>query len=116
MADNASRITQTVGQLEEAEFELPEMGQWALVWRRFRRHKLADARPLVLLVVFIFLSFGAPLIAPYPYDKINMNDQYALPSAKYLLGTDELGRDIFSRLLYAGRISLDGGPDLHHPQ
>ena len=93
----------TVGATEE--FELPEMGQWALVWRRFRKHRLAYFG-LFMLALFVVLSFGAPWIAPYPYDKINMADNYALPSLKYFLGTDELGRDIFSRLLYAGRISL----------
>ena len=87
------------------EFELPEMGQWALVWRRFRRHRLAYFGLMVLLL-FVVLSFGAPVFAPYPYDFINMTATYELPSGKYLLGTDELGRDIFSRLLYAGRISL----------
>ena len=89
----------------EEEFDLPEMGQWALVWRRFRRHKLAFVG-LFTLLLFMVLSYGAPFIAPYPYEKLNLADQYAFPSSKYLLGTDELGRDIFSRLLYAGRISL----------
>ncbi|MHB1414213.1 MAG: ABC transporter permease [Chloroflexota bacterium] len=89
----------------EEELDLPEMGQWALVWRRFRRHKLA-LLGLVVLLVFAALSFGAPWIAPYPYDKIDIANNYAEPSLQHLLGTDELGRDIFSRLLYAGRISL----------
>lgn len=106
MAENERRIEPALAvPLEEQEFELPEMGQWQLVWRRFRRHKLAILG-LGTLVLFAVLSFGAPFIAPYPYEKINLADQYALPSGKYLLGTDELGRDIFSRLLYAGRISL----------
>ena len=87
------------------EIDVPEMGQWALVWRRFRRHRLALLGLLVILL-FACLSYGAPWVAPFPFDKMNMNDQYALPSASHWLGTDELGRDIFSRLLYAGRISL----------
>ncbi|MCL4466305.1 MAG: ABC transporter permease [Chloroflexi bacterium] len=95
--------SRAVGATEE--LDLPEMGQWALVWRRFSRHRLAYLG-LIVLVFFVVLSFGAPWLAPYPYDKINMNDNYSLPSAKYFLGTDELGRDIFSRLLYAGRISI----------
>ena len=89
----------------EEELDLPEMGQWALVWRRFRRHRLA-LLGLIVLLIFATLSFGAPWIAPYPYDKIDIAHNYAEPSLRHLLGTDELGRDIFSRLLYAGRISL----------
>lgn len=87
------------------ELDLPEMGQWALVWRRFRRHRLAFVG-LIVVLIFAVLSYGAPVLAPFPFEKINMNDQYALPGYPYWLGTDELGRDIFSRLLYAGRISL----------
>jgi peptide/nickel transport system permease protein len=99
-ANRSSQITIT-----PEELDLPEMGQWALVWRRFRRHKLAFFG-LFIVSFFMIISFGAPFVAPYPYDKINMADTYATPGMQHLLGTDELGRDIFSRLLYAGRISL----------
>ncbi|MHB1133056.1 MAG: ABC transporter permease [Chloroflexota bacterium] len=87
------------------DFDMPARGQWALVWQRFRRHRLAYAS-LFVIGFFLAMSIAAPLIAPYPFDKINMTETYALPSAQHLLGTDELGRDIFSRLVYAGRISL----------
>lgn len=78
----------------------------AVVWGRFRRHKLALAG-LILIIVFILMAIFANLIAPY--DPINYQDPYnknAPPSAEHLLGTDEIGRDVFSRLLYAARISL----------
>jgi peptide/nickel transport system permease protein len=87
-------------------------GQWTLAWRRLRRHKLAMLG-LVVLTLITLASITAPLIAPYPYEEINLTRSYAPVFAAgdagrpmHLLGTDRLGRDMFSRLLYAGRISL----------
>ena len=88
------------------------MGQWALVWRRLRRHRLAMIG-LVVLTLVVILSLLAPLIAPYSYEEIDLRRAYSpllSPGAPdrpvHVLGTDGLGRDILSRLLYAGRISL----------
>jgi peptide/nickel transport system permease protein len=88
------------------------VSQWMLVWRRLRKHKLAMAGLAVFSAV-VLLSLLAPVIAPYSYEEINLTNSYAglfSPGAEgaapHILGTDKLGRDIFSRLLYAGRISL----------
>ena len=87
-------------------------GQWTLAWRRLRRHKLAMFG-LVILTLVTLASIAAPLLAPYPYEEINLMRSYApvLSSGDpgrpmHYLGTDRLGRDTLSRLLYAGRISL----------
>jgi peptide/nickel transport system permease protein len=77
----------------------------ATAWRRFKKHKLAMFS-LVVLALLLLASIFAPLIAPYPPDRINASNLYAAPSAAHLMGTDGLGRDIFSRVLYAGRVSL----------
>lgn len=86
--------------------------QTALAWRRLRRHKLAMLG-LFMLIIIAVASLSAELIAPYPFEEIDLRRVYAplmspgeegRPS--HFLGTDALGRDIFSRLLYAGRISL----------
>jgi peptide/nickel transport system permease protein len=80
--------------------------QLAIVWRRFRRHHLAVAG-LAIITLFILMGIFAPLLAPF--DPITYQDPYtknAPPSSQHLLGTDEIGRDVFSRLLYAARISL----------
>lgn len=80
--------------------------QFFIVWRRFRRHHLAIAG-LIVVVGFMLLAIFANTIAPY--DPIGDQDPYnknAPPSAAHLLGTDEIGRDVFSRLLYAARVSL----------
>lgn len=91
--------------LDEEVLTTEEMSQWRLVWRRFRRHRLG-----LLGISVIGLIAGAcvlaPWIAPYPFDKPDTSIMMATPSVSHWLGTDELGRDVLSRLLYAGRISL----------
>lgn len=88
------------------------VSQWGLAWRRLRRHKLAMVG-LVLLALIVLASLGAQLIAPYDYDTIDLVRPYAplftpgdAGMPMHILGTDALGRDILTRLLYAGRISL----------
>jgi peptide/nickel transport system permease protein len=81
-----------------------------IVWNRFRRHKLALVSMFVLIVIILACAF-ASVIAPYN-PTISQKDasgtilKNAPPSLTYIMGTDEIGRDVFSRLLYAGRISL----------
>lgn len=74
------------------------------VVRRFRRHHLA-AFSLVVLVIFGGLALFAPLIAPYDPDAIVGGFSKA-PTLAHWLGTDQIGRDVLSRLLYGMRISL----------
>lgn len=84
------------------------LSQWALFRRRFRRHKAAMASIVVLVALFL-LCFGASWIAPYSPTKQNLIDLPTGPNASHWFGTDELGRDYFSRILYAGQISLKIG-------
>jgi len=79
-----------------------------LVWRRFVRHRLAELS-MVFLGVLLVLSFAAPLIAELRGVDPSMTDLYHRlegPSARNWLGTDDLGRDLFQRLLDGGRVSL----------
>jgi peptide/nickel transport system permease protein len=78
------------------------------IWRRFLRHRLA-VLGLSILLVLIFAAVTAPLIAPHdPYQSILTAVRQA-PSATYILGTDPIGRDILSRVIYGARISLSVG-------
>ncbi len=86
----------------------PVRSQRALIWRRFRRHKLAMVAAAVLLVL-TFLVALAPVIAPFPFDRQNLDIIKEPPSAQHLMGTDDFGRDLFTRILYGGRISLTIG-------
>jgi len=78
---------------------------WGLAWRRLRRHHAAMAGgAAVVLIVLLVLT--APWIAPFRPDVPNYRLTLAHPSWRHLCGTDQFGRDIFSRILYGGRISL----------
>jgi len=90
---------------------IEEESPWTIIWRRFRKHKLALAG-IVVIVVIALACFLAPWVAPYdPIHDIAKDENGQIikndpPSSQHLMGTDNIGRDVFSRLLYAGRISL----------
>lgn len=75
-----------------------------IVWKRFARHKVAFVSLFVLIILTLAAIF-APLIAPHDPDAIAGMFGGA-PNGQFFLGTDEIGRDVFSRLLYAMRVSL----------
>jgi peptide/nickel transport system permease protein len=83
----------------------PHISQRTLVWRRFRRHKLAMLGA-GLFAILVLASLAAPLLVRYPPDAQDLFNILQAPNATHWLGTDELGRDVFSRLLYGGRTSL----------
>lgn len=74
------------------------------VFRRFKRHRLAMVS-LVIVMILGLAAFLAPIIAPYDPDAI-VGSFSGAPNGEHLLGTDQIGRDVLSRLLYAMRISL----------
>ena len=75
------------------------------LWRTLRRQPLAFVG-LLLVVLFAVLAVFAPLLAPHPPAALDLEHRLASPSAVHLFGTDELGRDTFSRIIYGARISL----------
>ncbi|MDD6811057.1 MAG: ABC transporter permease [Lachnospiraceae bacterium] len=77
---------------------------WQTVFRRFKRHKLATVS-LVILAVLGGAAILAPIIAPYDPNEI-VGPFSGAPSKEFWLGTDQIGRDVLSRLLYAMRVSL----------
>ena len=96
----------------EQPVERPVESQWSIVRRRFLRHRMAVSS-LILLIVLFGASLLAPWIAPFPRDAIDLNAQFLAPlsrnpttGALHMLGTDHIGRDLFTRVLYSARISL----------
>jgi len=79
-----------------------------MAWRRFRHHRLAMVGAGVALGL-ILMALLAPWLAPYAFDRIALGSRWASPSAEHFFGTDELGRDVLTRIMYAGRISLSVG-------
>lgn len=78
---------------------------WSDAIRRLFKNKAAVAGAVVLIVLIVLAAF-APWIAPYPYAYQNLDLGASPPSSAHLLGTDVLGRDLLSRILYGARISL----------
>jgi peptide/nickel transport system permease protein len=79
-----------------------------LVWKRFSTNKLAVAGGIVVLILFA-VAVAAPLIAPYNPDHIDRRHILEPPGLHHLLGTDDLGRDVLSRMIWGSRISLAVG-------
>ena len=78
---------------------------WRDAWRRLLRNKLAvlgGVTVLLLCLVAIFADF----IAPYSYTKANFGKIYEFPSREFPLGTDQLGRDVLSRMIFGARVSM----------
>ncbi|HET8999011.1 MAG TPA: ABC transporter permease [bacterium] len=78
---------------------------WGLAWQRFRHHKVALGGAAVVLVL-VLITLLAGVIAPYRFEDIDLTARLRSPSWTHLLGTDTIGHDVFTRLLYAGRVSL----------
>ena len=76
-----------------------------ILWRRFRRHK-AGFISFVILLFLIGLAVAAPWLSPYDPNAIDPQAFSAAPNAQHWLGTDSIGRDVLSRLLYGTRLSL----------
>ena len=75
------------------------------ILRRFVKHRLAVVSVFVLLIMVI-LAIGAPVFTTFDPNAIDARNLRKPPSAVHILGTDEIGRDVWSRLIYGGRISL----------
>ena len=93
---------------EFAEEETVIHSQWRLFWRRFFRHRMAVASTVVLALIF-FACFNASWLAPYPKNHQNLLLGATGPSAQHWFGTDDLGRDQLTEMMYAGQISLKIG-------
>jgi ABC-type dipeptide/oligopeptide/nickel transport system permease subunit len=83
-------------------------GYWTQVWRRFKRHRLAMASLYFLLALIVSVVL-IPEFLPYQYDQVSLQERFLSPSWRHPFGTDELGRDVFTRVLHGGRVSLAVG-------
>ena len=80
-------------------------GQWGDVWRRLRRNKLAMVG-MFIVIILVLIAIFADQIAPYAYNEEDFRNRMLFPCAAHPFGTDNQGRDILSRVIYGGRISL----------
>jgi peptide/nickel transport system permease protein len=98
----------TVAKIHLSEAVVPERasrGLWRDALRRLFRHRLAMFGLAILLVTLILALFG-PNIAGYPPDQMDFKARFAPPSLQHPFGTDDFGRDTFTRIAYGARVSL----------
>src|SRR5919106_41627 len=101
-----------VASLAAEAVTIEERSPFQIVMTRFRRHRLAMLS-LVVMILILIITILAPVIAPFRVQELSVN-KYFVPFGTvdeetgrvHYLGTDQIGRDYFSRLVYAGRISL----------
>ncbi len=91
--------------LPERQERVEAGGELADLWRRLRRNRAAIAGAGIV-TVFVLLAVLAPVLVPFNPIQGELNDRLLPPSATHWLGTDELGRDLLSRILYGARVSL----------
>ena len=110
--------TEAVAGLSSQTMYREEQTMAQMVWRAFRRHRPA-MMGLVTIVVFVLAAIFAPVISPYDPERSSLTEKENPPcihllgcpsdQPQHIMGTDELGRDLFTRILYGGRVSLSIG-------
>ena len=98
--------TRTIGLAEE--WRRPPRSLWSDAWHHFRRHRLAMGGMVVMGTIFVATLIG-PWVWPIPYSHVDFVIGITGPSAAHPFGTDDLGHDIFARVLWGGRISIAVG-------
>jgi peptide/nickel transport system permease protein len=81
---------------------------WFEAWRRLLKSKIGVAG-LAIIIFLTIVAIMAPVLAPHDPFEQNILARYSAPSSEHLLGTDEMGRDILSRIIYGSRISIQVG-------
>lgn len=89
----------------EEEGILAKKNRGSRAWAKFKGNKLAMAGLVVFLVIFLACIF-APLLTPYQPEEVDLRNMLLKPSLAHPFGTDKIGRDLFSRVLYGGRMSI----------
>ena len=105
MATTEARLTATT---VKANMLRPPRSLWSDAWYQFRRHQLAMAG-LIVLSFLIIATLVGPYVWPTKMDAIDFAQSLQGPSADHPFGTDDLGRDIFARSLWGGRVSIAVG-------
>ena len=92
--------------LTELESQIGEAQTFGTLMRRMAKENKLAVISFCVIILFALAAVFAPLLTSYIYDEMDLANRLAPPSAEHLLGTDEGGRDVFTRLLYGARVSL----------
>jgi ABC-type dipeptide/oligopeptide/nickel transport system permease subunit len=109
MRDTLAPLSQARPEAAARELALPpsqrHAGYWRDAFKRLRRNKLAVGGGIMVAIIML-IAAGADILAPYPYAKTSFSHAYQPPSREYPLGTDPIGRDQLSRMIYGARVSM----------
>ncbi|MDE0076909.1 MAG: peptide ABC transporter permease, partial [Caldilineaceae bacterium] len=98
-------MTQAFGGTELLDEMMPPRNLWLDAWDRFQRNKMAVVG-LAIAILTLFLGVFGPALAPYDYTLIDMRALAQPPSLEHPMGTDEIGRDMLSRILQGARTAV----------
>lgn len=104
----AKHVTDTILAFEAKAGKKRTYSYWREAWRRLKRNRTAVVG-MVIIIILLLVAIAAPLIIPYSYSASDVAAMNQTPSAQHWFGTDNLGRDIFSRCIYATRVSIPIG-------
>jgi len=103
------QITIPVNRDNQPDVEQMEtVSPWRDAWRRLRKNRFAMAG-MIIILFFLILALIAPLLTSYSYYEQNLANRLLPPSGEHWMGTDDLGRDILTRIAYGARVSLQVG-------
>ena len=108
MADSKAVRPQNGAVVDLAPQYRDEQTMAQLIWRSYRRHRPAMVGTVIMLV-FVLTAMLAPYLTSYDPEKTELTNMLQPPSSEHVMGTDELGRDLLTRLFYGGRVSLSIG-------
>ncbi|MBI3764778.1 MAG: ABC transporter permease [Chloroflexi bacterium] len=104
---SADTLSVPVGlDLRAAEAIAPELSPAQLVWRRFRRHRMALAGAVGLVLLMVYIVGGSLVIPESASNAGSLRERLQPPTADHWFGTDSIGRDVFTRIIYGGQISI----------
>lgn len=107
MAIQKISIQATPGEVElSQEQEVRNSGWFRETWGTLVRTKPLGCLGGIMVLVLVFMAILAPVISPYDPNEIKSSEQLLSPGSRHLFGTDNFGRDIFSRIIYGARISM----------
>ena len=98
--------TSSLGTSEEELFKQRKFYRLASFWSRLVKEKLLGLIGMVIVVIFLIAGIFADILSPYEMNEINILNRFAPISSDHLLGADQIGRDILTRLIYGARISM----------
>jgi peptide/nickel transport system permease protein len=96
----------SISELDSESLGIAHLTTSQLVFRRFRKHKMAIAGMIGIALLILFIIIGAIVVPEKSANRVNLANSLAAPSRTNILGTDSTGRDVFSRIIYGGQISI----------